>query len=114
MAQTYDFPDHVKGDTFEGVVFEVLQNSVAIDLTNYTIKMHLRPSPASNTLSKDVSTSIEKHLPAEGKFRINPVVIDLPARTYYYDIQFTLGTDVSTWIAGEWKVVQDVTDLNRV
>ena len=108
---TYNFPDHKKGDTFPGTVFTIVQNSLPVDLTNYTIRMHLRPARASSTLSQNMTSSIEIHDPAAGKFRINPVVIDLPARTYYHDIEFTntVTGAIRTWIEGTWNVTQDVT-----
>jgi hypothetical protein len=112
-ADTYNFPNHIKGDTFRGVIFEVLVNGVAVDLTAYTIKMHLRPNAASATLSLNLTSSIEKHDPTNGKFRINAVKIDIAPRTYYYDIEFTEGTTVRTWVSGTWTVVQDVTDITR-
>ena len=104
---THNFT-HYKGDTFSAT-FAVEQDSAPINLTAYTIRMHIRPSEGSSTLSLDLTDSIEIHNAAGGLFRINPVVIDLPARVYYYDIEFTSGTTVSTWVAGTFTVEQDVT-----
>ena len=104
---THNFT-HYKGDTFSAT-FAVEQDGSPINLTAYTIRMHIRPSQASSTLSLDLTDNIEIYNAVGGLFRINEVIIDLPARVYYYDIEFTSGAAVSTWLAGTFTVYQDVT-----
>lgn len=108
---THNFADHIKGDTWQKntLIFEVKINSVVQDITAYVIRMQLRPKPGSSTISLDLTPSLELHDPVNGKFRINPVIIDIPAREYYYDIEFANGTVINTWVSGTLTVVNDVT-----
>lgn len=109
---TYDFPDHIKGDTFEGVQFTVTVNSVALDLTGATIKMQVRKSPTSAVI--DTYTTTGGHLTitnaAGGIFTFDEQIISLASAKYYYDIQITLAdATVKTYISGYWTITQDIT-----
>ena len=45
-----------------------------------------------------------------GKFRINPVIINIPAGSYVYDIQINFSTtEIKTYLKGNFTVTQDVT-----
>jgi|WetSurMetagenome_2_1015567.scaffolds.fasta_scaffold283618_2 hypothetical protein len=113
MQGKYDFPDTVKNDTFEGVVFTVTVNTVALNLTNASIKMQLR-NPDNYYLALELSTDnlkIEITNAMAGIFSIVKQIVIIPAMTYIYDIQITLGDgSVKTYIAGTWKILQDVTE----
>jgi len=109
---TYNFPNHLKDDTFQGVTFTVLVNSVPLDLTDSSIRMGLRGAGGSLEKTFVVGSGITLTMPASGIFTFNKQIIDLPAQTYTYDIQFTLNTgEVYTYISGEWMIVQDVTNV---
>lgn len=107
----HNFADHIKGDTWQRhtLVLQLTINSVVQDITAYTIRMQLRPRPGSSTISLDLTPYLEMHDPVNGRFRINPVIIDIPAREYYYDIEFNNAGVIRTWMQGTLTVVNDVT-----
>lgn len=112
--QTYNIPDHVKGDTFEGVQFNVTVNGSALNLTGATIKMQLKPNAnpgTTATLTLDTTDGITITDAVNGQFEIDQQVIDIAADCYYYDIQITLsGGSVKTYIKGNWNITQDITE----
>jgi hypothetical protein len=107
----FNFPDHVKGDTFDGVLFTVKVNTVALDLTSAHIDMDLRLEPlgiVAKTFSEGAGITITDA--SNGKFRIDSQIIDISAGLYYYDIEITLSNGVvKTYVGGRWKILQDVT-----
>ena len=112
MATTYNFPDHIKGDTMQAVNFTVTVNSSALDLTGATIKMDLRTS--NGNLRKRFSSVDDDGISitnaAGGVFSVLEQIIDVPAMTYNYDIEITLSDDtVNTYISGTWTILQDQT-----
>jgi hypothetical protein len=111
----YNFPDHIKGDTFDGVLFEVLENDLPVDLTGATINMDLRQTAASDTSLKRFSTTtneIEITDPLLGKFQFKEQIVNVAAYSYYYDIEINYASGrTKTWIAGKWKIKQDVTHV---
>lgn len=109
----YDFPDHIKGDSFSGQRFTILVNGVPLNLTNATIKMDLRGQANLATYALRFMTSdntIQIVDAANGVFEVRPRIIDIAPKTYFYDIEITLqdGT-VKTYISGTWNIVQDIT-----
>lgn len=116
MAQTYNLPDHIKGDTFVGTSFTVTVNTVALNLTNAVIKMQLKSnqnyltSKAVLELST-VNGGLTTANAANGIFQINSQIIDIPAGIYYYDIEIKLSDNtIKTYIKGQWKILQDITN----
>jgi len=111
MLNNYNFPDHIKGDTFIGTQFTVVVNEVPLDLTGASIKMILRKSakaPASLTL--EIGSGITVADAPGGVFNINEQIIDIPAFKYLYDIEITLSNgDVKTYIGGTFQILQDIT-----
>jgi len=114
MASTYNFPTHIKGDTFDGAQFTLSLNGSAIDLTDAIITMDMRLTPSGVSVKRLTSVGdadITIGTPAsDGIFTINNQIIDVDAGKYYYDIQteFPDGT-VKTYIQGIWLIIQDVT-----
>jgi len=114
MASRYDFPETIKGDTFNGILFTILVNDVGLDLTDAEINMDLRLTPTGASVERftsvgDVNITISA-TPTDGKFTFNRQIIDVAANNYKYDIQITLADDtVKTYISGNWKIIQDVT-----
>lgn len=48
-----------------------------------------------------------------GKFKVDPTLVDIPSDVYFYDIQVVFPTSVvKTYIRGSFTVIQDVTRLN--
>ena len=114
MASRYDFPQTIKGDTFNGILFTIKVNSIALDLTDAIINMDLRLIPSGVSVKRFTSIANE-HItisatPADGKFTFNNQIINVAAENYKYDIQIVLGDDtVKTYIYGNWTIIQDVT-----
>jgi len=112
----YDFPKTIKGDTFNGTLFTVTVNDLALDLTNAIVKMDLRLTP-TGTIAKSFTSVGDADItisatPTDGKFTINRQIIDIDAGTYAYDIEIELadGT-IKTYISGNWTIIQDVTHV---
>lgn len=108
----YNLPNHISGDTFNGVDFQVLVNGLPQDLTGFTIRMEVKPGKIANaslTLTSTNNQGIEITNAAEGRFRIMEQKIDLNPQRYFYDIQFTQGDYVKTWIMGQWVINSDIT-----
>lgn len=112
MAETYTMSDIIKGDSFKEIIFEVLINSVAKDLTNTRIKIDFKKGSKTGTLQKTITvgSGITKTDAVNGKFAIDEFICSFPADTYYYDVQFIDGSEVNTYIEGTLTVIQDVTD----
>lgn len=109
-----NFKDHVKGDTFKGRSFEVLYNTVPLDLTSASIEMELKKNNKPDTVAvKTFSTADNSILITDataGKFQIVKQIVDIPAFTYVYDIQIILqNLEVYTYISGTWTILQDIT-----
>jgi len=103
-----------KGDTFDGVTFTVTDSDTgaAIDLTDYSARMEIRSGSKTGTVAATFTTDSGLTIAdAEGgQISIDPFSVTYDAGYYQYDIQFTDGDgDVYTWIGGQVRVVQDVT-----
>jgi hypothetical protein len=107
---TYDFPKHIKGDTWPQSTFTVVVNDVAKDLTGASIAMKVRDCNNTVLLSLTNGAGITITVPASGKFQIDAQILDIAAGVHSYDIEITFsdGT-VKTWIAGKLTVTQDKT-----
>lgn len=106
---------HKKGDTFEEVPFQVKINNIVVNLTGATIKMQLRKTyedtEAALSLTSAGSAGITLSNAANGEFKINKQIIDIPVYNYLYDIQITFsdGTVKSSWIYGSFNITNEVT-----
>jgi hypothetical protein len=115
IPQTYDFQNHTKGDTFKGVSFTILVNTVPLVITGAKIEMQLKlEKKAGATAVKTFSTVDNTILitdGAAGKFQIARQIIDIPAKQYFHDIEITLQSgEKDTYISGKWMIMQDVTN----
>ena len=109
--------EHVRGDTLS---FNV--NLSEIDTATITIEslyFSVKPKPKIGEeyiFQKSLSDGITQLSPAEGanytfNIRVAPEdTYQLPAKTYYYDLQIGLGNDIYTIMYGEFKVLSDVTE----
>lgn len=108
MATTYNFPDHIKGDTFEGVQFTVRVNGVLLAISS--VKMELKialNAPASLTLENGSGLTII----SDGVFVVDRQIIDVAAFLYIYDIEITTPTgEIHTYISGTWNILRGVTN----
>lgn len=110
----YNFPAHIKGDTFNGILFTVTVNSAPLDLTDAEINMDLRLTPDTAVIAEhfdsDGNGITIDAVPATGKFTFDAQIINISAANYYYDIEVTFpSTAVKTYIGGRWNILQDVT-----
>jgi len=104
---------HKKGDTFEVVNFEMLINTVPINLTNCILRMQLRKEYGGVIIKSFTSVAnagLTITNPTLGLFKINKQIIDIPAFSYLYDIELDYqdGT-VKTYISGNFIINNDVT-----
>ena len=104
---------HIKGDTFEIVNFQMLVNSVALNLTGCTLRMQLRKEYGGIvylSLTSVASAGITITTAASGLFRINKQIINIDANNYIYDIELIKadGT-IKTYISGNFYITNDVT-----
>lgn len=109
--QEYNIPDILKGDTYEGVEFEVIVNSVAKNLTNTVIRCMFRRESKTGAIQKTIfnGSGITKTDAVNGIFEIDSFTVDFPVGKYYYDIQFNDAGVIKTYVGGYWNVIQDVT-----
>ena len=104
---------HIKGDTFEAVNFQMIINSVALNLTGCTLRMQLKREYGGTvflSLTSVANAGITITTPTSGLFKINKQVIDIDAHNYIYDIELIKadGT-VKTYISGNFLITNDVT-----
>lgn len=104
---------HIKGDTFEAVNFQMLVNTVPLNLTSATLRMQLRKEYGGVvflSLTSVASAGITITTPASGLFKINKQIINLDAFNYIYDIELIKadGT-IKTYINGNFSITNDVT-----
>jgi len=112
----YDFGDHLKGDYWPGINKISLNiNGVPVNLSAASVRMQLKPnltSPAAMTFST-ANSGITITNALSGEIRINGTVIDIPAKTYIYDLEYTIPSIkpnfVKTYLKGCFKILQDVT-----
>lgn len=112
MSSRYNIPSIIKGDTFNVLQFTLTINSVAEDLTNYSIACKFRRGGKRGTEVKSISvgSGITLSDPTNGVFVIDAFNLDWEADTYYYDIEFTTAAGlIDTYIYGTLVVNQDVT-----
>lgn len=107
---TYNIQDTVKGDTLDEVAFTVLEDGSPINLTGYAIKIMFKKYPLLvSSLTLSIGSGLSIIDAAQGQFKINEQIITLDVGQYFYDIQFTNGSEVRTYIKGEFNVLQEVT-----
>jgi len=104
---------HIKGDTFEAVNFQINENGDALDLTDCVIKMQLRKECGgviALSLTSVANAGITITDAVAGEFKINNQIININSANYLYDIEITFPNDeVKTWISGQFSVICDIT-----
>jgi hypothetical protein len=101
----------VRGDTYNGVQFTIVKNAAPLDLTGAAIRAQIKKDSKSipvKTLSLGAGISIINA--AQGIFQIGPFLADIPAGTYRYDVQITIGSVVKTYISGTFIANEDQTN----
>lgn len=104
----------LRGDTFKEYPFQILINSVPLDLTDAVIKIDIKKEPCYLpvlTLTSVASNGITITDAVNGRFVINQQIINIPAFSYKYDVQITLadGT-VNTFVGGLFQVINTITE----
>jgi hypothetical protein len=103
---------HIKADTFEAVNFEINIDNVPVDLSDTIIRMQLRKEyggVVGLSLTSVDNAGITITDAANGLFRINQQIINIPAFNYIYDIEFDFDGVVKTYISGNFLIKNDVT-----
>lgn len=103
----------LRGDTFSEYPFQILINSVALNLTDAEIKIDLKKdlgSSPSLTLTSTANNGITITDAINGRFVINEQIFNIPACNYIYDIQITFPNGrVKTWVGGFFQIINTVT-----
>jgi hypothetical protein len=110
----YNIKNHTTGDTWKGLSMQLLDaNENPIDITDCNIKCQFRQrkNEANHWLTLSTETEGIEITDAEnGTFAFKEQVINLPAKTYVYDVQFTFPDGkVKTYVEGTWTILADVT-----
>jgi hypothetical protein len=106
----YDLNTTVKGDTLNSMTFTMLDGVTPINLTGYAIRMQIRNSVNSIAVKTiSIGSGIVVSSPASGVFVVSAFVCDFEVGLYVYDIEFTVGGVVKTYIKGELNITKAVT-----
>jgi hypothetical protein len=109
---TYNIPDHVSGDTWEGISSITLRNNnIPLNLEGADIIMQVRSNynNTANPLYLELTTENEEisvPFPADGSLSINPLIVDLPVGIYDYSLQVKFSDGIlKTYLQGKWKIL---------
>lgn len=110
-----NFPnlEHYKGNTFDEILLQYKLDGVAVNITNFVIKMQLRKENGGVVflqLTSVGSNGITIVNGVEGIFKINQQVIDIKGGNYIYDIEFNDDGVIDTYIKGNFNIINDVTN----
>lgn len=111
IPATYNFSDHKRGDTFEGVDFTILLNNEPVNLTGAVIKAQLKKTSISNVAAQWSTEDGSITITGAGNnvVRLQTKVIDIPAGVYSFEIQTNNNGLIQTWVAGLFPVLNDIT-----
>lgn len=110
----YNIPDHIRGDTWDGIILTLSADGVPVNLTSVSsIVAEFRPSvdaPVALTFTT-ANSSLLVIEPLSGVVQFTSRVIEVPFQIYYYDVQvnYTNGTK-KTRAKGSWKITPDITE----
>lgn len=95
---------------WNGTTYTEVEGGSPIDLTGASFLCQLRSQSLLDVaLTLSDGNGITVTDAANGVFRIDSMVIDIPVRLYKYDIQITFPTGiVKTYISGTFNIVEDV------
>lgn len=111
MAEAYDITVY-NNDTHLGTEFEIIVNSVPLDLTGASAKMQVRIDRDKQVVIElEIGSGLSIVGPAtDGKLRIDAQVFSAVPDVYKYDIQITLSSGViKTYIDGTFTIEGDIT-----
>lgn len=101
-----------KGDTFDGIAFQVLINGAPKPIADTEILIQFRKDGPDGDVHKELThlSGITKTDAAAGKFKIDAFLVDMPVGQYYWDCQLkdTVPTlKIKTYFGGKVPVKQD-------
>lgn len=114
MIPVYNFPSHVKGDTFSSrqISFSSVTNNSPIDLTGAEINIQFKENASSNVAyfwsTSDNSITIDN--PTNGVITMIAKIINAPASKYIYDIQVNINGVIKTYFQGSQTIIQDISN----
>lgn len=110
MRQRYDLQNVYKGDTFDGVILELLLDGDPMDLTGATISMKVRAQSPTGTLVDTLTLANTRLTLLANILTIVPFLVTYAAGKYYYDIEIVFSDGrVKSYIGGDWTILQDTT-----
>jgi len=97
-----------RGDTFWAVQFQIVINSLPLDLTDAIIKMQVRKDAGTPIIFEPTITITNA---STGSCEIDEQIFNVCAGVYKYDIEFQLpsGEVKSDWIYGIFEITNDIT-----
>lgn len=112
MAERQDHDIVVyNNDTFNGEIFTITVNKVALDLTGSSIRLQVRKTrDDSPVINLSLGSGLSLTDAPNGKFRIDNQIFSVTTPDVYeYDIEITLASgEVKTYIIGCFKIIGDV------
>lgn len=110
---SYNIPDHISGDTWDGIKEIGIQtNSIPANLDGAFIQMKVRlsiDSPTVLELNTD-NGDIQILSPSLSSFSIPPRIVDIPTGNYIYAIKIDFSDGTSkTEVAGDWNIITTAT-----
>lgn len=108
----YNFKPRKRGDTFNGISFEISRNDLPVDFTGATAKMQLRRTPLDEVVlewnSESGSITFLDNVITLGEKNKTQMLI--PAAVYLFDLEVTLGNGVTnTYVEGTFEILNDIT-----
>jgi len=104
----FNLPDHVSGDTFDGMRFVLTLNDVPMDITDAVIVLTAVGESDTIVLDNDAVTPEIAIIDApNGIFEISKQIITGISTSYTYSIKITFDSgDIKTYIYGGWTIYQ--------
>lgn len=106
--------DIVQGDTCTFRVVLTDENDAAIDLTGTDADMEIKRLDGTLVMALSIGDGITYTDPTAGEMTITIDAADTatldPEYTYLYDVQWTNGANVRTVVAGNLKIMKQITD----
>lgn len=105
--QRYDFPSHFSGDTFPGLSFTIVKNSLPFDLSDCNIDItFVHEENAAYTYTLDTGNGVAVTNDTGGIFQVDEQIINFYPGLYNYDITIeTADTGLYTWVYGTWSIL---------
>lgn len=115
MSAAVQLHPHKAGDLWPGLSSVTIKvDGAPLDLTGAVVKMHLKryvrdvlPAFALSSAGAQPGIVLGDDA-ALGAFHVPPVVVDVPAGKYFWDLQVTQGGQPVTYASGSWQILPDV------